>query len=50
MAIQTLWAGPWMKSYRVYSFESATGLFWINVTMLIAFLSWGYIFLKFQAQ
>ena len=42
MAIQTLWAGPWMVRVTGYTpLESATGLFWINVTMLIAFLIWG---------
>ncbi|MDC0482824.1 MFS transporter [Candidatus Thioglobus sp.] len=43
MAIQTLWAGPWMIRVAGYSpLESATGLFWINITMLISFFLWGY--------
>ena len=43
MAIQTLWAGPWMIRVAGYTpFESATGLFWINITMLISFFLWGY--------
>ena len=43
MAIQTLWAGPWMIRVAGYTpLESATGLFWINITMLIAFFLWGY--------
>ena len=43
MAIQTLWAGPWMIRVAGYSsLESATGLFWINITMLVSFFLWGY--------
>ncbi len=43
IAIQTLWAGPWMIRVAGYSpLESATGLFWINITMLISFFLWGY--------
>ena len=48
-AIQTLWAGPWMLNVAGYSpLESATGLFWINITMLFAFLIWGYLLQKFS--
>ena len=47
MAVQTLWAGPWMVRVSGHDpLESATGLFWINVTMLIAFFVWGYILPK----
>ena len=47
IAIQTLWAGPWMVRVAGYNpLESATGLFWINTTMLIAFFAWGYILPK----
>ena len=47
VAIQTLWAGPWMVRVSGYSpLESATGLFWINLTMLIAFFVWGYFLPK----
>ena len=43
MAIQTLWAGPWMTRVTGYTpLESATGLFWINITMLVSFFLWGY--------
>ena len=43
MAIQTLWAGPWMTRVSGYTpLESATGLFWINITMLVSFFLWGY--------
>ena len=46
-AIQTLWAGPWMVRVTGYSpLESATGLFWINFTMLVGFFVWGYILPK----
>jgi len=46
-AIQTLWAGPWMLNVTGYTpLDSATGLFWINITMLIAFLVWGYVLPK----
>jgi hypothetical protein len=47
IAIQTLWAGPWMVRVSGYSpLESATGLFWINLVMLIAFFVWGYFLPK----
>ena len=47
MAIQTLWAGPWMIRVAGYTpLESATGLFWINITMLISFFLWGYFLPK----
>jgi MFS family permease len=49
-AMQTLWAGPWMLNVSGYSpLDSATGLFWINITMLIAFLFWGYILPKLSS-
>ena len=42
VAMQTLWAGPWMQQVAGYSaLESATGLFWINVSMLCTFWAWG---------
>ena len=47
VAIQTLWAGPWMIRVSGYTpLESATGLFWINITMLVAFFIFGYILPK----
>ena len=47
MAIQTLWAGPWMIRVSGYTpVESATGLFWINITMLFSFFIWGYFLPK----
>ncbi len=42
VAMQTLWAGPWMQRVAHYSeLEAATGLFWINVSMLCTFWAWG---------
>lgn len=42
VAMQTLWASPWMMKVAGYSpLEAATGLFWINVAMLMAFWLWG---------
>ena len=47
VAIQTLWAGPWMVRVAGYSpLESAKGLFLINTTMLVAFFIFGYILPK----
>ena len=51
MAIQTLWAGPWMTRVAGYTpIESATGLFWINITMLLSFFVWGYFLPKINDQ
>lgn len=42
VALQTLWAAPWMVKVAGYSpLQAATGLFWINVSMLVAFWLWG---------
>jgi MFS family permease len=44
IAMQTLWAGPWMVKVSGYTpLESATGLFWINVVMLFTFWGWGLV-------
>ena len=44
VAIQTLWAGPWMvRVAGATPLESATGLFWINASMLVTFWSWGMV-------
>jgi hypothetical protein len=44
VAVQTLWAGPWMQRVAGYTpLESATGLFWINVAMLCTFWTWGMV-------
>ena len=42
IAIQTLWAGPWMVRVSGYApLEAATGLFIINISMLCTFWTWG---------
>lgn len=42
IAIQTLWAGPWLVRVAGYPpLQAAGGLFTINISMLGAFLSWG---------
>jgi predicted MFS family arabinose efflux permease len=42
IAMQTLWAGPWMIRVAGYdALASATGLFTINICMLVTFWSWG---------
>ena len=44
IAIQTLWAGPWMVKVAAYTpLEAATGLFWINACMLLTFWAWGLV-------
>jgi MFS family permease len=44
VAIQTLWAGPWMTQVTGWSaLASATGLFAINLSMLTSFWLWGWI-------
>ena len=43
VAMQTLWAGPWMVKVAGYSaLQAATGLFWLNVSMLLAYWLWGW--------
>ena len=42
VAMQTLWAGPWMIRVAGYTpLESATGLFFLNACMLATFYCWG---------
>ena len=44
VAVQTLWAGPWMIRVAGYTpLESATGLFLINASMLVTFWGWGMV-------
>lgn len=44
IAVQSLWAGPWLVNVSGQTPEAAArGLFAINVSMLIAFMSWGAI-------
>lgn len=43
-AIQALWAGPWLTRVAGSTpLAAATGLFWMNLSMLLAFLGWGWI-------
>ncbi len=42
VAIQTLWAGPWMVRVAGYTpLEAAAGLFYLNGCMLMTFWCWG---------
>ncbi|MDO5624783.1 MAG: MFS transporter [Pseudomonadota bacterium] len=42
VAIQSLWAGPWMTRVAGHTpLEAATGLFWLNLGMLLTFWAWG---------
>ncbi len=42
MAMQTLWAGPWLVQVSgLTAGQAATGLFWLNVSMLVTFWIWG---------
>jgi len=44
IAMQTLWAAPWMIKVADYTpLQAASGMFWINVAMLFAFWGWGTI-------
>lgn len=44
IAVQTLWAGPWMVRVAGYDpLASAAGLFTINLAMLATFWSWGMV-------
>lgn len=43
VALQTLWAGPWMTKVAGHSaLSAAAALFWINVCMLCAYWLWGW--------
>jgi predicted MFS family arabinose efflux permease len=42
VAVQSLWAGPWLTAVVGQSpNEAARGLFIVNVSMLVAFFAWG---------
>ena len=44
VAIQTLWAGPWMTQVAGWAAsEAAAGLFVINLAMLVTFWLWGLV-------
>lgn len=43
VAVQTLWAAPWMVKVAGYTpLQAATGLFWLNVAMMVSYLLWGW--------
>ncbi|MEY4651668.1 MAG: hypothetical protein RI884_249 [Pseudomonadota bacterium] len=51
LAMQTLWAGPWMVRVAGYSpAQAAAGLFTINVAMLLAFWGWGLVTPRLAAR
>jgi len=44
IAIQSLWAGPWLTQVSGWSAtQAAGGLFGINLGMLLAFMTWGVV-------
>ena len=44
IAIQALWAGPWLTQVSGHTPDkAAAGLFAINLSMLLAFMSWGLV-------
>ena len=51
VAIQSLWAGPWLTRVSGRSpLEAATGLFWINAAMLLTFWTWGLLLPRLMAR
>lgn len=51
VAIQSLWAGPWMTRVGGSTpLEAATGLFWINLAMLLTFWGWGLLLPRLAAR
>lgn len=51
IAVQSLWAGPWLVAVAGQPpADAARGLFAINVSMLLAFLSWGAIVPRLYAR
>jgi len=44
VAMQTLWAGPWIQNVGGQTpLQAATGLFWISAAMLCTFWTWGLV-------
>lgn len=44
VAIQTLWAAPWLVNVAGFTpVAASTSMFWLNVSMMLAFLVWGWI-------
>jgi hypothetical protein len=51
VAVQSLWAGPWLVDVAGRSpAEAANGLFVLNLGMLLAFLSWGAAVPRLEAR
>jgi MFS family permease len=51
LAVQALWAGPWLTEVAGQSpAEAARGLFLINLAMLLAFLAWGLAMPRLRAS
>lgn len=51
VAMQSLWAGPWLTDVGGRSpAEAARGLFLINLSMLFAFLGWGVVMPRLAAR
>jgi len=44
VAIQTLWAAPWLVNVAgLTPVAASTAMFWLNVSMMLAFLGWGWV-------
>lgn len=51
IAIQALWAGPWLTRVAGWTAtQAAGGLFAINLCMLVAFLAWGSVMPRWTAR
>ena len=51
IAVQSLWAGPWLVKVCGWSpAQAASGLFGINVAMLVAFMAWGWLVPRLHAS
>ena len=45
VAMQTLWATPWMIHVAGFTpLQAAAALFWLNIAMLFTFLAWGLVY------
>lgn len=48
LAVQSLWAGPWLTDVSGYTAEqAASGLLLVNLSMLLAFFAWGVVMPRF---
>ena len=51
IAVQSLWAGPWLvQVHGLTAAQAASGLFGINLAMLLAFWSWGILVPRLYAR